>query len=440
MATDFHEVSNGQVVEADHVNQFGPPINAIEDAKGQANGYASLGSDGKVPSAQLPATGGATSLGDLSDAEVTSPAAGQVLRYDGTEFINAVLDIDDVDGLSAALASAGGTVGGNLADLQALSLAEGDILTVDASGDLIQLAAGDEGHVLQIVSGVPAWGEPVGGGGGGDFLVTDLVAYGTRYSEITSTSDNLTSSPFTPELGRQYLIRWMANHTNSVAQLNLASAVTNSQPHFCRAVEVGDSTIHNIGFSGPTATDYTCSLSQRTRTHEFVWTATTANPVQIVLGQPSLDYGEFTGTLLIYEVKAGATNLGWGTYSTGYSWLADSTNGANSLGSGSYLSGVSLDSSKTYAFLGNWCQGCSIKLVLRQGTNYYRLPPNSDTWAAANSTDSAWDGGMYYEWDGNLSLRGEFVRLFSPPSTGTFDIGCGFWSIVSGCFWLVEIP
>ena len=75
-------------------------------------------------------------------------------------------------------------------------------------------------------------------------------------------------------------------------------------------------------------------------------------------GQPSLDYGEFTGTLLVYEVKAGATNLGWGTYSTGYSWLADSTNGANSLGSGSYLSGVSLDSSKTYAFIGNWCQGC----------------------------------------------------------------------------------
>ncbi len=111
--------------------------------------------------------GGVGSLSELSDVEVSTPSLGEVLRYDGDEFVNATLEIDDVDGLSAALISAGGTLGGNLADLQGLSLVEGDIFTVNSTGELIKLSAGDEGDVLKIVSGVPAWGEPVGGGGGG---------------------------------------------------------------------------------------------------------------------------------------------------------------------------------------------------------------------------------------------------------------------------------
>jgi hypothetical protein len=49
-------------------------------------------------------TFGAQSATDLSDVTVTSPATGQVLRWSGTEFVNAAIAQADVTGLVAALA------------------------------------------------------------------------------------------------------------------------------------------------------------------------------------------------------------------------------------------------------------------------------------------------------------------------------------------------
>ena len=380
---------------------------------------------------------GAGSLNELGDSSISSPATGEVLRYDGTNFVNEVLEMGDVNGLPAAIASAGGSTTGHLSELQALSLSEGDMLIANSSGELTKLAPGSEGYVLTITSGVPAWGESVGGGG--DWLTRELVAFGTRYVDITSTSQDLRSSAFTPVSGRQYLIRWIANHSASVDQLDLAAGISNSQPHFCRAEETGSSTNHDIGFASGNAYDYPITESHRTRTHEFVWTATTSNEVEIVLGQPSLDYGEFTGTMLVYEVRDEATNLGWGAFGTGYRWLQDPSTTSAILSGGAYKSGVSLDSSKTYAFVGRWCKGYAIKLILKQGTDYWHLPPDSDTWATASASDNSRADGIYFE-SSNSSQRGEFIRLFSPPSTGTFELGCCLYAIEKGCFWLIELP
>jgi sporulation protein YlmC with PRC-barrel domain len=76
-----------------------------ESEKGQANGYAGLDALGKVPAAQLPAsaTTGVSELDDLDDVIITSPASGQVLRHNGTHFVNAAVGIADVTSLQDEL-------------------------------------------------------------------------------------------------------------------------------------------------------------------------------------------------------------------------------------------------------------------------------------------------------------------------------------------------
>lgn len=49
------------------------------------------------------AGGGAGELNDLTDVVVSSPASGQVLKYNGTEFANAAMNVSDVSGLQTAL-------------------------------------------------------------------------------------------------------------------------------------------------------------------------------------------------------------------------------------------------------------------------------------------------------------------------------------------------
>lgn len=334
-----------------------------------------------------------------------------------------------------------GLKSGQIVQFNKLPLDEGDLITVDSDGKLKPLKPGSTGEVLTMVLGSPVW-QPGSGGGSGsgiDFLTTGLVAYGHRYEEITSISDVLKSSAFTPELGKTYLVRWIANHSSSVSQLDLDDAVSNGQPHFCSAIETGNSTAHNIGFSGGNAYDYDCTEQSRTRTHEFVWTATTSNEVRITLGQPSLTYGEFTGTLLVYRLNDNIINLGWGQFGSGYSWLQDPSNSTNSLSGGTYKTGLFMDVNKSYAFIANWFSGYSMKLVLKQEPDYWRLPPTSDTWVTASGSENGWTGGMYYQ-SSYSGFRGEFVRFFSPPSTGTFDLGCCLYNFGRGCFWLLEMP
>ena len=58
-----------------------------------------------MPAAQLPASGGggATDLDGLTDVAITSPASGQTLRHNGTQFVNAATGISDVTNLQTSL-------------------------------------------------------------------------------------------------------------------------------------------------------------------------------------------------------------------------------------------------------------------------------------------------------------------------------------------------
>ena len=65
--------------------------------------------------------------------------------------------------------------------------AAGDIIVASAADTAARLAAGSEGDVLTIASGVPAWDPPTGGSGG-SFVDYDHVRLTTGNKTITSTT------------------------------------------------------------------------------------------------------------------------------------------------------------------------------------------------------------------------------------------------------------
>ena len=67
---------------ADVPTDMGELANAIDDLAGAPDGLATLDSTGKVPSAQLPAGGGASTLDDLTDVDTTGVSDNDVLTYD----------------------------------------------------------------------------------------------------------------------------------------------------------------------------------------------------------------------------------------------------------------------------------------------------------------------------------------------------------------------
>jgi len=88
---------------------------------------------------------------DLVDLAIGT--SGQFLKSTGTAPSWATLAWSDVGSKPAAVA-----------DLAGLTLASGDVLYVDGSGDLVNLAKGSNGQVLGLTSGFPAWQNAAGGG------------------------------------------------------------------------------------------------------------------------------------------------------------------------------------------------------------------------------------------------------------------------------------
>ena len=80
------------------------------------------------------------------------------------------------------------------------SYATGDILYADSANHLAALHAGGNGTVLEITGGVPAWGAPAGGSGGGTFSTTtsqvagELVNYSNSASDILAIGGSATTS------------------------------------------------------------------------------------------------------------------------------------------------------------------------------------------------------------------------------------------------------
>lgn len=103
--------------------------------------------------------GGAEELNDLDDVTISSPSAGQILRYDGSEFTNATLGSGDLPSHTHAAS-----------DITSGTLAV-------ARGGVPQ--DGEENQVLKWESGAPAWAVNSGGGGSGVPVGTVVPFAGT---------------------------------------------------------------------------------------------------------------------------------------------------------------------------------------------------------------------------------------------------------------------
>jgi len=78
--------------------------------------------------------GSATSLSDLNDVTLTTPANGQILRYNGTVWVNDSLELNDLDGVNVTTTSKGAVLvydGTNLSSIGVGS--NGEVLTADSS-------------------------------------------------------------------------------------------------------------------------------------------------------------------------------------------------------------------------------------------------------------------------------------------------------------------
>lgn len=110
--------------------------------------------------------------------EETTPAAGHILVYDGTDSY----DNKAVSGDLASISSAGAVViADNAVDGTDIALASnvaGDVMYYDGT-DWVRLAKGTDGEVLELVAGIPSWELDDGAGGGAPTTLDYLVGTAT---------------------------------------------------------------------------------------------------------------------------------------------------------------------------------------------------------------------------------------------------------------------
>lgn len=141
------------------------------------------------------AAGGASALDDLSDVTITAAASGDLLRHNGTAWV-------DATPADAGLLTTSATLD-DLSGVDVTGAATGAILTKGAS-TWDDLPAGTNGHVLTMVSGAPAWAAATGGAA--DF--TDLGdvpgAYTGHANKVVAVKGDETGlefvAPTTPTL------------------------------------------------------------------------------------------------------------------------------------------------------------------------------------------------------------------------------------------------
>lgn len=130
---------------------------------------------------EIGAGGGATTLDGLTDVTITTPAAGAVLKYDGSAWINGQVDLADTDAVTGILAIGNGGTGATTqtAAFDALSptTTKGDVIVSNGT-DNIRLGVGTDGQVLTAdsaqASGVK-WATPSGGSSSPSLTPNTLV-------------------------------------------------------------------------------------------------------------------------------------------------------------------------------------------------------------------------------------------------------------------------
>ncbi len=189
------------------------------------------GSNGQVLSADsteatglkwVAQSGGATNLDGLSDVVISSPASGQSLRHDGTNFVNAAMGISDITNLQSELDDKQDQAA-LLDQISGLTLTKGDLLVHDGSA-VNKLDSGTNGQILSADSA-----EATG---------LKWVTSSPGASNLDGLSDVVISSPTSGQFIRH-------NGTNFVN----ASLAAEDMPSSIDATKIGSGAVTNTEFS-----------------------------------------------------------------------------------------------------------------------------------------------------------------------------------------------
>lgn len=95
---------------------------------------------------------GATALSALTDTNISGPATGDLLSYDGTDWVNVTTST-----LAIALGDTTGTLGATRGGTGLTSYSTGDIIYASGANTLANRTIGTTGQVLTVSGGVPTW-------------------------------------------------------------------------------------------------------------------------------------------------------------------------------------------------------------------------------------------------------------------------------------------
>lgn len=207
------ELSGTTTVSGSAVVTAGDSIDALSDV----DTTTSAPSSGEVlewdGSNWVPAVvaGGVTALDDLSDVSLGTPASGELLQFDGSNWVDADVNHDSLTGFVADehVAHSGVSIstgtglsgGGDITSSRTISLSAQLNDLSDVSGEPL------DGEVLTYDSGTSSWGPEAGGGGGvsalddlsdvslGTPATDEILAYdGTNWTDQSASSLGIVSS------------------------------------------------------------------------------------------------------------------------------------------------------------------------------------------------------------------------------------------------------
>jgi len=177
----------------------GSTTNEIELPTQTGNSGKYLTTDGSSPN-WATVSQGASQLTELSDVNTTTATSGNILVADGADFESVTISNDAILASNGALTIADNSVDGT--DIALGSDAAGDVMYYDGT-NWIRLAKGTDGQVLTLASGVPTWADASGGGSINNVAVksvnytiqpTDGTVISTSGSVVTFTLPSAAST------------------------------------------------------------------------------------------------------------------------------------------------------------------------------------------------------------------------------------------------------
>jgi hypothetical protein len=137
---------------------------------------------------------GASQLSELSDVNTSTVTSGNILIANGTDFRSTTIAGDATLASDGALQIADNSVDGT--DIALGSDAAGDVMYYDGS-NWIRLQKGSDDQVLTLSSGVPSWEDAPGGSGSSTNTVVKTTNYTMSASDNVGVSTAATTITFT---------------------------------------------------------------------------------------------------------------------------------------------------------------------------------------------------------------------------------------------------